>query len=324
MERPVRPRSTARVLALTEFREDHSDMGAVDPKPPSPLHAAIGLAAMLAGAAGTAASTTRRIARAATPLRGGLLRPPVLPERLGVSRAVGALADRGRRVVASTSGDLEQVIAVVVPVVVREVLNTLDLNVIILERVDLDGLVAKVDIAEIIDRVDVDAVVRQVDVDAIVDRVDLDAIVERVDLDRLLARIDLDAIVERVDLDRLLARVDLDAIADRIDVDRLLARIDLDAVVAGVDLDAVVDRLDVVGLAEEVIDEIDLPEIIRESTGSMASQVVRDARMQGIGADEAVAGLVDRLLRRRGNRSTAVETPARAEADAVPDAEGPP
>src|SRR3954451_9634329 len=297
MERPVRPRSTARDLVLSEFREDQSGMGAVDPKPPSPLHAAIGLASMLAGAAGTAASTTRRIARAATPLRGGLLRPPMLPERLQPARAVSALADRGRRAVASTSGDLEQLIAVVVPVVVREVLNTLDLNVVILERIDLDGLVAKVDIAEVIDRVDIDAVVRQVDVDAI---------------------------LERVDLDRLIARIDLDAVADRIDLDRLIARIDLDAVVARVDLEAVVDRLDVVGLAEEVIDEIDLPEIIRGSTGSMASQVVRDARMQSIGADEAVAGLVDRLLRRRGKRSTEVATPAGAEVNSIHDAEGPP
>ena len=96
--------------------------------------------------------------------------------------------------------------------------------------------------------------------------------------------------MRRVDIDAIAQRIDLDAVADRIDIDRIVARIDIDAIVAGVDLNAIVDRLNVVGLAEEVINEIDLPEIIRDSTGSMASQVVRDARMQSIDADEAVSG----------------------------------
>jgi hypothetical protein len=149
----------------------------------------------------------------------------------------------------------------------------------------LDGLVAKVDVTEVIDRVDIDAVVRQVDVDAIVQRVDLDAVVRRVDVDAIVQRIDLDAIADRIDLDRIIARLDL------------------------------------VGLAEEVINEIDLPEIIRDSTGSVASHVVRDARRQSINADQAVSGLVDRLLRRRGERSTADESQARAESDSTPRAE---
>jgi hypothetical protein len=249
-------------------------MGAQDPRPLSPLHAAIGLAAV---AAGTAVSTTRRIARLAAPLGNAVLHPPVLPERLHLARAVDALAYRGRNVMTSTGGDLERTIAVLVPLVVREVLDTLDLNVVILERVDLDGLVAKVDITEVIDRVDVDAVVRQVDVDAIVQR------------------IDLDAVMRRVDIDAIAQRIDLDAIADRIDVDRIVSRIDVDAIV---------DRLDVVGIAEEVINEVDLPEIIRDSTGSMASQVVRDARVQSIDADEAISRFVDRLFRRNRERST--------------------
>jgi hypothetical protein len=57
-----------------------------------------------------------------------------------------------------------------------------------------------------------------------------------------------------------------------------------------------------VGLAEEVIDAVDLPEIIRESTGSMASDTVRGARMQGIHADEAVGRAMDRILLRRSRR----------------------
>jgi predicted RNase H-like nuclease len=83
-----------------------------------------------------------------------------------------------------------------------------------------------------------------------------------------------------------------------------VARIDIDAIVSRVDIDAIVRRLDLVGLAEEVVNGIDLPEIIRESTGSMASDVVRDARMQSIDADAAIARIVDRILRRRRARRT--------------------
>ncbi len=279
---------------------DHGGMAAPNPKPFGVIDAAIGLAVVAAGAAG---SVTRGVARVAAPLGRAVLHPPVLTERLHPARAVDALAERGREAMTSTGGDLERMVAVIVPVVVREVLDTLDLNVVILERVDLDGLVAKVDIAEIIDRVDIDAVVRQVDIDAIVQR------------------IDLDAIMRRVDIDAIAQRIDLDAVADRIDLDRIVARIDIDAIVAGVDLNAIVDRLNVVDLAEEVINEIDLPEIIRDSTGSMASQVVRDARMQSIDADEAVSRLVDRLLRRRGKRTTGPPVQRQAETGSIPEAE---
>jgi hypothetical protein len=115
----------------------------------------------------------------------------------------------------------------------------------------------------------------------------------------VLDRVDLTAVVlERVDLDAV-----LDAVLDRIDLTAVvLERVDLDALVQ-----AVLARIDLVALAEEVIDAVDLPEIIRESTGSMASETVRGARMQGIAADEAVGRAVDRLLLRRGRRTTHAE-----------------
>ncbi len=51
-------------------------------------------------------------------------------------------------------------------------------------------------------------------------------------------------------------------------------------------------------LALEVIDQIDLPEIIRASTGTVASESVRVVRMQTFGADRAIARVVDKLLGR--------------------------
>ncbi len=240
-----------------------------DPQPLSLTDAAIGLAAVTAGVAITA---TRRIARAAAPLGNAVLHPPLLTEKLHLGRTVDALAGRGREVVTATTVDLDRIVAILVPAVIREVLDTLDLNALILERIDLDRVVQQVDIGAVVDRVDIDGVAK---------------------------------------------RIDLDAIADRVDLDRIVARLDLDAVVARVDLNAVVERLDIVGLAEEVINEIDMPEIIRDSTGSMASQVVRDARMHSIDADEALSHFVDRMLRRRRKRSTDAPVSPQAETNRI-------
>jgi hypothetical protein len=77
-----------------------------------------------------------------------------------------------------------------------------------------------------------------------------------------------------------------------------VARVDADRVVARVDLDAVVARLDLVGIAQSVIDAIDLPEIMRESTGALSSDAVRAVHAESRRADDRIAGLFDRLLRR--------------------------
>jgi hypothetical protein len=88
-------------------------------------------------------------------------------------------------------------------------------------------------------------------------------------------------------------------------VDAMLDQIDLtELVVRRVDLDRVAAQLDLIELAEYVVDGIDLPRIIRESTGSVASEGIRGVRMQSIEADQAIARFVDRLLLRRGSRRT--------------------
>jgi hypothetical protein len=134
----------------------------------------------------------------------------------------------------------------------------------------------------------------------------MDAIARRIDVDSIVDKIDVDAIVRRVDVEAIVAQVDIDAIARRIDVDAIVGKLDIDAIVDRVDIDAIVRRLDLVSLAEEIVNGIDLPEIIRESTGSMASEVVRDVRMQSIDADVAIARIVDRLIRRRRARRTEI------------------
>jgi hypothetical protein len=259
---------------------------------------------MAAMATNAAVSVTRLFARAAAPVGRMIMHPPILNERLHPARVVEAFADRGYVARTSANDDLSRIIAAVVPPVVDEVLDNLDLTALVQQRVDIEVLVSTVDIPAIIDRMDLDEIVSKVDIDGIIRQVDIDAIVSKVDIDGIVRQVDINAIARQVDVDAIVSQVDIDAIARRIDVDAIVERIDIDAIVSRVDIDAIVQRLDLVALAEEVVNGIDLPEIIRESTGSMASEVVRDVRIQSIDADVAIARIVDRVIRRRRARRT--------------------
>ena len=230
--------------------------------------------------------------------------------------ASGPTAERGRTLRARCMGITALALQQTTRQVLDIVLPALDLTELVLTHVDLDRIaaaldldaaVARVDLDAVVDRLDLDAAVTRVDLTAIIDRLDLDALVARVDLDAAVARVDLAAIVDRIDveavagrfdLDKLAEGLDLQAIVDRLDLDAAAARLDADLVVARVDLDAIVRRIDVIGIAQSVIDAIDLPEIVRESTGALSSDAVRAVRAEGRRADDRVAGLVDRLLRR--------------------------
>lgn len=88
-------------------------------------------------------------------------------------------------------------------------------------------------------------------------------------------------------------------VLDQIDLTAIVQdRVDVDAIAADIDIDAIIARIDLVGLTNEVIDEVDLPAIIRESTNSVTADVMTDVRTQGERGDDFVAGLVDRVLGR--------------------------
>ena len=154
------------------------------------------------------------------------------------------------------------------------------------------------------------AAVRPV-LDLVLDQIDLtDLVLERVDIDRIAERIDIDRILDRLDLTELvLQRVELDTIAEDLDVERILdrldltgivlTRVDLDRVAAGLDVDAVIDRVDIIAIAEDVVDGVDLPRIIRESTGSVASESLRGVRTRSIEADQALGHFMERFRPRR-------------------------
>ncbi|MEU6770470.1 hypothetical protein ABZ919_04160, partial [Streptomyces sp. NPDC046759] len=113
----------------------------------------------------------------------------------------------------------------------------------------------------------------------------------RIDADAVLARTDPDAFLDRVDLDAVLARVDLDAVADRVDVDRIARRIDPDALLARVDLAA---------WAEQVLEELDVGRIVRDTGGSITAETLDAFRERNARADGFVDRMTDRLLHRHG------------------------
>ena len=93
----------------------------------------------------------------------------------------------------------------------------------------------------------------------------------------------------------------------------VVSRLDLTGlVIRHVDLDAVIHHVDLVAVVEDVIVTIDLPAIIRESSGSMASGTVRGARMTGIAVDDAISRSLELLRSRRrspGTPASLVEAP---------------
>jgi hypothetical protein len=266
------------------------------------VHAVAAVGAGLARSAGPAVADPAR-ATAAGMLRIGrrlVSDLPVPPRVASVAAGVGRVRNR-----------LEHTAADALRALLRRAvdasLTAIDLTELVRAHVDLDALAAELDVDAVIARADIGAVIARTDLDAIVQTIDLDAIVDRIDIGAVVATIDLDAIVDRVDLDRVASRLDLDAVVTRVDIDRvaagidldaILARVDPDVIVARVDVEAVLDRLDLAAIARQVIEAIDLPAILRQSTGAVSSQAAQVVRTESMNADDSVARFIDRVLRR--------------------------
>ena len=235
------------------------------------------------------------VSPAATGVRAGLARAGRLAGVLVPERSVAALGARGARTRAEAERRASAMLATIVRQVVEAVLRVTNPTDLVRRHVDLDALAREIDVRAVVDRVDLDVLAARLDLDAVAARLDLDAVVARVDPEPLIKRVDVDAVAARIDLEPLVARVAPDAVAERLDVDAVVARVDLDAVVA---------RLDLPRIVAEVLAVIDLPEIVRESTGSAASEVVRDLRTESAHADDVVARIVDRLLHRQRRHPT--------------------
>lgn len=116
----------------------------------------------------------------------------------------------------------------------------------------------------------------------------------------------LDALLRR-SIGRVLSMVDLNRLLAGLDVQAIIRRVDLDEVIASIDLDAALHRVDLPGIAAEVMEELDIGAIVRESTMSIGTQSVEAMRFQGVRGDELLVAFVDRLLRRASARETGLE-----------------
>jgi hypothetical protein len=142
-----------------------------------------------------------------------------------------------------------------------------------------------------------DADTLQRSVDALLGHLDLTGLIRsHVDVQQVVSDLDVNALVADLDVERLASGIDVDALASRIDVDALAQRLDLEAVL---------ERVDVVAIATDVIEQLDLPELIRDATQDTTSDGVRSVRLHGVDADRAVRRAVDRILARRNGAESA-------------------
>jgi hypothetical protein len=113
--------------------------------------------------------------------------------------------------------------------------------------------------------------------------------------------------------DRSIASV-VEIVFNRIDLTQLvIERVDVNRIIQErVDVDGVIKRADVAGVARDVLDQIDLPEIIRDSSGTMAAETVESLRLRGMDADRSLSRLVDRVLHRTNGREASPANPGRS------------
>jgi hypothetical protein len=190
-------------------------------------------------------------------------------------------------------------------------------DVVALGERSLDVAIALARVAlKVIIREVIEALVVEIDLTELVRRhVDLNRIATGIDVDTIAARIDLDTIAARIDIDAILNRVDIDRVIETVDLDRAVARVDIDAVAAKIDIEPIIGRIDLIELANEIIDGVDLQAIVRDSTTTLTNGVLDDVRTQGARADDAVAGVIGRLLGRQsasrnGRGADGATTPA--------------
>jgi hypothetical protein len=150
------------------------------------------------------------------------------------------------------------------------------------------------------------AVIAQLDMDALMGQLPIDAIVARVNIDALLDNVNVEGIIDRVDVEKIIDRVDVEKIIDRVDVEKIIDRVDINGIVGRVDLQAIMGKMDIAPMAQEIIAEVDIGAIVRQSTGSITADAVDGGRVTAMRLDGFVDRVTDRILFRRKPRNLAV------------------
>lgn len=98
----------------------------------------------------------------------------------------------------------------------------------------------------------------------------------------------------------------LERVVGLLPIDALLARVDVNAIVSQVDVGALISRMDLGSLITEVLSQIELGDLIHDSTSSIATDARDAVRVEAMSVDGGLERLVDRVLRRRRDRDLVV------------------
>ncbi len=102
----------------------------------------------------------------------------------------------------------------------------------------------------------------------------------------VLETLDFDALFDQINLNALLRRIDLNELLEQIDFDSVLRQIDVNVLISGIDLNA-------------LIENVEIETLIARSTSSAMGGALDLVRRQGVGLDDFIARLVDRVTRRK-------------------------
>jgi hypothetical protein len=114
-------------------------------------------------------------------------------------------------------------------------------------------------------------------------------------------------VLRHVEVNELVASIDVNALLARLDIQALIDRVDPNALVERLDVDAIARRIDVAELARRALEEIEVSNVIRESTGTLTVETVDALRHRGATADGRLARFVDSILRRSNGRDTRLD-----------------
>ncbi|HEY3722541.1 MAG TPA: hypothetical protein VGN59_04175 [Acidimicrobiia bacterium] len=141
---------------------------------------------------------------------------------------------------------------------------------------------------------------------AVVAQLDMNSLMGQLPIDAVVATVDIDALLDRVNVEGIIDRVDVEKIIDRVDVEKIIDRVDVNAIVGRVDVQGIMGRVDIAPMAQEIIAEVDIGAIVRQSTGSITGDAVDGGRVTAMRLDGFVDRVTDRILLRRKTRNLVV------------------
>jgi hypothetical protein len=120
---------------------------------------------------------------------------------------------------------------------------------------------------------------------AIAERV-VNLVLDSIDLNAVVDKIDVQKIIDKVDVNEIIEKVDVDAMMDKIDVEKIIEKVDINAIISQVDVDA-------------LVRQTELGSIIARSTTGVVTELLDVVRASGVGLDDFIARIVNRVLRRK-------------------------